>query len=104
MTKEKKTKNLTQILINPKHTGLLEHSYHGTNPFHNATHAADVAQAMHCFMYQDELMAKLTKLELLGAIIAAVGHDGTFLSAYRNILRLYYIKNFIQKTQSIIQE
>ncbi|KAF4518325.1 hypothetical protein B566_EDAN009113 [Ephemera danica] len=31
---------------------LIEEGYHGTNPYHNAIHAADVTQAMHCFLQE----------------------------------------------------
>ena len=38
--------------------GLVEEGYHSNNPYHNAIHAADVTQAMHCFL-QEEKVAKL---------------------------------------------
>ena len=28
----------------------MEEGYHSSNPYHNAVHAADVAQAMHCYL------------------------------------------------------
>ncbi|CAK1588035.1 unnamed protein product [Parnassius mnemosyne] len=31
---------------------LIEEGYHSTNPYHNSVHAADVTQAMHCFLQQ----------------------------------------------------
>lgn len=34
---------------------LIEEGYHSTNPYHNAVHAADVTQAMHCFLLQDQV-------------------------------------------------
>ncbi|XP_076341093.1 high affinity cAMP-specific and IBMX-insensitive 3',5'-cyclic phosphodiesterase 8B-like [Tachypleus tridentatus] len=32
---------------------LIEVGYHTDNPYHNAVHAADVTQAMHCFLQED---------------------------------------------------
>ena len=40
-------------------SGLVEEGYHSTNPYHNAIHAADVTQAMHCFLQEN----KVTELE-----------------------------------------
>lgn len=36
-------------------TGLIEEGYHSTNPYHNAIHATDVTQAMHCFLQEDKV-------------------------------------------------
>ena len=36
-------------------TGLVEEGYHD-NPYHNAIHAADVAQAMHCYIMQEKVI------------------------------------------------
>lgn len=35
--------------------GLIEEGYHSTNPYHNAIHATDVTQAMHCFLQEDKV-------------------------------------------------
>lgn len=35
-------------------TGLVEECYHH-NPYHNAIHAADVTQAMHCYIMQEKV-------------------------------------------------
>ena len=32
-----------------------QEGYRRGNPFHHAVHAADVTQAMHCFLLQDEV-------------------------------------------------
>ncbi len=45
------------------------------NPYHNATHAADVVQATFFMLVTGKLDAKLTKMDLLAAIIAAAIHD-----------------------------
>jgi hypothetical protein len=34
---------------------LIEDGYHSTNPYHNAVHAADVTQAMHCYLQEKEV-------------------------------------------------
>jgi hypothetical protein len=34
---------------------LIEEGYHGTNPYHNAIHATDVTQAMHCFLQEEKV-------------------------------------------------
>lgn len=35
--------------------GLVEEGYHSNNPYHNAIHAADVTQAMHCFLQEEKV-------------------------------------------------
>ena len=39
---------------------MIEDGYHNDNPYHNALHAADVCQAMHCYM-KEPLLAKHRK-------------------------------------------
>ncbi|XP_023220495.1 uncharacterized protein LOC111622370 isoform X2 [Centruroides sculpturatus] len=55
--------------------GIMEATYHSHNPYHNSVHAADVAQAMHCFLAEKKISAHLTPTEAMSALIAAVGHD-----------------------------
>ena len=45
------------------------------NPYHNAIHAADVAQAMHCFLQQKALATALDKVDVMASILAAICHD-----------------------------
>ncbi|XP_060851222.1 uncharacterized protein LOC132929703 isoform X2 [Rhopalosiphum padi] len=54
---------------------LIEEGYHSTNPYHNAIHATDVTQAMHCFLQEDKIKNFLTPLEIMASLIAAVAHD-----------------------------
>ncbi|XP_046390180.1 cGMP-specific 3',5'-cyclic phosphodiesterase-like isoform X1 [Ischnura elegans] len=54
---------------------LVEEGYHSTNPYHNAIHAADVTQAMHCFLQEEKIREHLTPLEIMAALIGAVTHD-----------------------------
>lgn len=51
--------------------------YHSANPYHNATHAADVVQCLHYFLSSCgvESYLSLQPLELAGAYIAAAIHD-----------------------------
>lgn len=54
---------------------LFEQGYHDTNPYHNSVHAADVTQAMHCFIQEKKIGPFLTPMETMCAILAAVAHD-----------------------------
>ncbi|KAG8202031.1 hypothetical protein JTE90_010401 [Oedothorax gibbosus] len=54
---------------------LMEAAYHRHNPYHNSVHAADVTQAMHCFLQENKFATYLTPLEAMSAVIAAVAHD-----------------------------
>lgn len=54
---------------------LFEQGYHDTNPYHNSVHAADVTQAMHCFLQERSISPYLTPMEKMCALLAAVSHD-----------------------------
>ncbi|XP_012940982.1 high affinity cAMP-specific 3',5'-cyclic phosphodiesterase 7A [Aplysia californica] len=54
---------------------LVEDNYHDSNPYHNALHAADVAQAMHCFLQEKEVRASTTDFEKMVALVASLTHD-----------------------------
>ncbi|KAL0852418.1 hypothetical protein ABMA28_000606, partial [Loxostege sticticalis] len=54
---------------------LIEEGYHSTNPYHNAIHAADVTQAMHCFLQQKQIRDHLEPLEIMASLLAAIAHD-----------------------------
>ena len=81
---------------------LLEFGYHSTNPYHNSVHAADVTQAMHCFMQENKIKKHMTNLEILCSILAAVCHDldhpgvnQSFLVATNNPLASLYQNNSV---------
>ncbi|XP_064096683.1 uncharacterized protein LOC135208437 isoform X5 [Macrobrachium nipponense] len=54
---------------------LIEDGYHASNPYHNAIHAADVTQAMHCYLEEEKIREHMTPFEKLAALVAAVCHD-----------------------------
>ncbi|XP_059620255.1 uncharacterized protein LOC132264168 [Phlebotomus argentipes] len=54
---------------------LIEEGYHSTNPYHNAIHATDVTQAMHCFLQERKILEHLEPLEIMASLIGAVTHD-----------------------------
>ncbi|XP_046652777.1 uncharacterized protein LOC124343496 isoform X3 [Daphnia pulicaria] len=58
-----------------KFFSLVEEGYHSNNPYHNAIHAADVTQAMHCFLQEEKMRCHLTPLEIAASLIAAMAHD-----------------------------
>lgn len=79
---------------------LIEENYHSNNPYHNSVHAADVTQAMHCFLQENKILQHLTPLEAMASLIASVTHDvdhpgvnQPFLIATSNHLASLY-KNF----------
>ncbi|XP_076320072.1 uncharacterized protein LOC143230423 isoform X2 [Tachypleus tridentatus] len=79
---------------------LIELGYHGDNPYHNAVHAADVVQAMHCFLQENAIVQQLSPLEIMASLLGAVCHDidhpgvsQPFLIATSNHLAALY-KNF----------
>ena len=55
----------------------IQAGYHAENPYHNATHATDVLQALHYFLgtLGAEAYLSTTPVELAGAYIAAAIHD-----------------------------
>ena len=48
---------------------------YGNNAYHNAMHGADVAVGVHRFLSKFGLLERLSKLQLLGALIGALAHD-----------------------------
>ncbi|CAL1596948.1 unnamed protein product [Knipowitschia caucasica] len=54
---------------------MVQEDYHGDNPYHNAIHAADVTQAMYCYMTEPKLAKSLTSYDILLGLLAAATHD-----------------------------
>nr|XP_015802579.2 cAMP-specific 3',5'-cyclic phosphodiesterase 7B isoform X1 [Nothobranchius furzeri] len=55
--------------------GMVQDDYHSNNPYHNAVHAADVTQAMYCYMKEPRLAEQLTPLDGFLGLMAAAAHD-----------------------------
>ncbi|XP_056290537.1 high affinity cAMP-specific 3',5'-cyclic phosphodiesterase 7A isoform X1 [Pseudoliparis swirei] len=54
---------------------MVQEDYHSDNPYHNAIHAADVTQAMYCYMQEPILAKSLTSCDIILGILAAATHD-----------------------------
>ncbi|XP_076869514.1 high affinity 3',5'-cyclic-AMP phosphodiesterase 7A isoform X3 [Brachyhypopomus gauderio] len=54
---------------------LVQEDYHNHNPYHNSVHAADVTQAMHCYLKEPKLAKALTSCDILLGLLAAATHD-----------------------------
>ncbi|XP_059838470.1 cAMP-specific 3',5'-cyclic phosphodiesterase 7B-like isoform X1 [Hypanus sabinus] len=54
---------------------MIQEDYHSQNPYHNAVHAADVTQAMHCYLKEPKLAHFLTPLDIMLGLMAAAAHD-----------------------------
>ncbi|XP_054621115.1 high affinity cAMP-specific 3',5'-cyclic phosphodiesterase 7A isoform X4 [Dunckerocampus dactyliophorus] len=54
---------------------MVQEDYHSDNPYHNAVHAADVTQAMYCYMREPMLAKSLTSYDILLGLLAAATHD-----------------------------
>ncbi|XP_064196688.1 3',5'-cyclic-AMP phosphodiesterase 7B-like [Anguilla rostrata] len=55
--------------------GMVQEDYHSQNPYHNAVHAADVTQAMHCYLKEPKLAQYLTPMDIFLGLMAAAAHD-----------------------------
>ncbi|XP_041927314.1 high affinity cAMP-specific 3',5'-cyclic phosphodiesterase 7A-like isoform X1 [Alosa sapidissima] len=58
-----------------KFAGLLQEYYYTRNPYHTSVHAADVTQAMCCFLQEPKLAQSLTSWDILLALLGAATHD-----------------------------
>ncbi|XP_061110614.1 high affinity cAMP-specific 3',5'-cyclic phosphodiesterase 7A-like isoform X2 [Conger conger] len=54
---------------------MVQEDYRSQNPYHNAVHAADVTQAMYCYMQEPKLAESLTSCDILLSLLAAATHD-----------------------------
>lgn len=55
--------------------GMVQEDYHSHNPYHNAVHAADVTQAMYCYLKEPKLAEQLSPLDVFLGLMAAAAHD-----------------------------
>ncbi|KAG7455122.1 hypothetical protein MATL_G00253180 [Megalops atlanticus] len=54
---------------------MVQEDYRSQNPYHNAVHAADVTQAMYCYLQEPKLSKSLTSCDILLGLLAAATHD-----------------------------
>ncbi|KAG7273399.1 hypothetical protein CRUP_037461 [Coryphaenoides rupestris] len=54
---------------------MVQADYHQQNPYHSALHAADVTQAIYCYLREPQLAETLSSCDMLLALVAAVTHD-----------------------------
>ncbi|XP_070990013.1 high affinity 3',5'-cyclic-AMP phosphodiesterase 7A-like isoform X1 [Oncorhynchus clarkii lewisi] len=54
---------------------MIQEDYRSLNPYHNAVHAADVTQAMYCYLQEPKLAETMTSCDLLLGLLAAATHD-----------------------------
>uniref|UniRef100_A0A3P8SHM0 Phosphodiesterase 7B n=1 Tax=Amphiprion percula TaxID=161767 RepID=A0A3P8SHM0_AMPPE len=54
---------------------MVQEDYHSQNPYHNAIHAADVTQAMYCYLKEPKLAEHLSPLDVFLGLMAAAAHD-----------------------------
>ncbi|XP_023217377.1 cAMP-specific 3',5'-cyclic phosphodiesterase 7B-like [Centruroides sculpturatus] len=95
---------------------LIEENYHSNNPYHNSVHAADVTQAMHCFLQEQKILEHLTPLEAMASLIASVTHDvdhpgvnqpfliatSNHLASLYKVINFNHIFNFFLITNSLV--
>ncbi|CAL8393893.1 unnamed protein product [Arctogadus glacialis] len=55
--------------------GMVQDDYHSHNPYHNALHAADVTQAMYCYLKESKLAELLNPTDVFLGLLAAAAHD-----------------------------
>ncbi|KAL6096010.1 pde7b [Pungitius sinensis] len=55
--------------------GMVQEDYHPQNPYHNAVHAADVTQAMYCYLQEPKLAEHLSPQDVFLGLMSAAAHD-----------------------------
>lgn len=69
-----------------KFAGLVQEAYYTRNPYHVSVHAADVTQAMCCFLQEPKLAQSLTSWDILLALLGAATHDLSHPGVTQNFL------------------
>ncbi|XP_072323758.1 high affinity 3',5'-cyclic-AMP phosphodiesterase 7A isoform X3 [Scyliorhinus torazame] len=54
---------------------MVQEDYRSNNPYHNAIHAADVTQAMNCYLKEAKLAEFVSPWDILVGLLAAATHD-----------------------------
>lgn len=52
-----------KIILQFSLLALIENGYHGSNPYHNSVHAADVTQAMHCYLQEVQVRSQRSTMK-----------------------------------------
>uniref|UniRef100_A0A0V0J9G8 High affinity cAMP-specific 3',5'-cyclic phosphodiesterase 7A n=1 Tax=Schistocephalus solidus TaxID=70667 RepID=A0A0V0J9G8_SCHSO len=75
----------------------IEDLYHETNPYHNALHATDVAQASYCLLKELRVKKIISSFDFMCSILAALCHDidhpgvnQSFILNSRQMLAMFY--------------
>ncbi|KAI4893113.1 hypothetical protein NFI96_020641 [Prochilodus magdalenae] len=66
---------LRQFLGKSAHVVMVHEAYRSQNTYHNSLHAADVTQAMYCYLQEPQLSESLTSCDILLGLLAAATHD-----------------------------
>ncbi|XP_062386811.1 high affinity cAMP-specific 3',5'-cyclic phosphodiesterase 7A-like isoform X2 [Sardina pilchardus] len=72
-----------------KFAGMLQEAYYTKNPYHTSVHAADVTQAICCFLREPKLAQSLTSWDILLALLGAATHD----LSHPGVTQSFLIKN-----------
>lgn len=87
---------------------VIEANYQATNPYHNATHAADVLQATSFFLNSDAVASTVQNTHAVAALIAATVHDldhpgrgNVFLMNTQQSLALLYNDNSVLENHHV---
>ncbi|KAL7058271.1 hypothetical protein AAHC03_016407 [Spirometra sp. Aus1] len=81
----------------------IEDLYHETNPYHNALHATDVAQASYCLLKEIRVKKIISSFDFMCSILAALCHDidhpgvnQSFLINSRQMLAMFYKDSLLE--------
>uniref|UniRef100_A0A5K3F0I6 PDEase domain-containing protein n=1 Tax=Mesocestoides corti TaxID=53468 RepID=A0A5K3F0I6_MESCO len=85
----------------------IEDLYHENNSYHNALHAADVAQAIYCLLKEQRVNKCISAFEYMCAILAAICHDidhpgvnQSFLVKSKQMLSIFYTSSLLENHHS----
>jgi len=73
--------------------GLVEEGYHSNNPYHNAIHATDVTQAMHCFLQEKKVEFLFSFSEFLSLISTYPTMEFSIAPFHNVYLTFFYLRD-----------